>query len=331
MMMYKALDLLYKFLLYFGIPYVVLSNIGFSVTNALYVYALIITFDALASGSGWFVHRENEYELFHGALSIYLFTACWVLLALLIVPESYWIYLPIIAFLGFIGLKAKANRKFEVRGFITSTLTLLTILLLTTIPFVIMILPIALLGILLYYARDRVTIVKLVVATVVTIVLLILSISDLAKLIRVSALIVAPKYQLVEVPEVFMQTLFYAGFEEFIGRGFIPYVGAGLSSYVFATLHIPKILIVGLTDLNSIFAKLGLSAYSLMYMLISGFAWICLGTILLVHVWRRSGIFGSTLAHALVNTIIVLIGMGYSIIALGIVISLALIKWFKKL
>ena len=327
--MFRVLDIFYKVLLYLALPYTVLSIVGFDVINALQIYTLIFIFDALAGGSGWFIHREDEYEPRVGVFAIYFFTACWVLLALLVIPDIYMTYLPIIALLGFLSFLSKANRRFDVKGFISSTLLMLTVLLLISIPLVMAFLPFILLAVLLYYVRDRFTRLKLIFACIFSSILLILSFQDVLRLVSLASFTVM-SLQIVEVPNILMQNILYAGFEEFIGRAFIPYVSAGLSTYVFTTLHLPKILTIGFTELSKVFADAGLSIYALMYSLVSSFSWICVGAILLVHAWRRAGLFGAILTHAIVNTVIMLIGMGQPFIALAIVLTLTVASWIVR-
>jgi len=343
--LYKALEVLYRILLYGFLPYVMWLNYGLSLEQVLTILATVFVMDTFCEACGWVVYRSGEFHVIKGLFSAYMFTAVLVLTALLLNLDISFIYLPIIAVLGVVAfLFSSRNRIFNPFGFTAMTFLTLTVLLATLLtpayaflPFVFGILSF----ILIRRGFEEANIgflyrigmyIRLGLSLIITVFLAIIFFKEMFAYLLSHSMFIFKDCDLSVIPSIFLYNSLIASFEEFIGRGFIPFVSAGLCSYVFSSLHIPKLITIGFTELDTIMHAHGFSTFSTIYTLLCSITWICLGTMLFVETWRKSGLLGSILVHAIVNTVIFMIalGMTHIVMILTIVLMIMHYIWGRK-
>jgi len=341
--LFKAMEVIYRILLFGFIPYIMWTRYGFTLEQILIVLATLFIMDTFCEVCGWIVHRSGEYHVIKGLFSAYMITATIVLVALLLGLDVSFVYLPIIAILVVAFLFSSKNRTFNPFGFTAMTFLTLTVLLAILLTPVFALLPIifSILAFLLIHRGFEeagvgfgyriFVLTRLAISFIASVFLGIVFFKELITHLT-SITFIFTKGDLSVIPSIFLYNFFIACFEEFIGRAFIPFVSAGLTSYVFASLHIPKLVIYGFTELNTVLHAHGFTTLSTVYTLLCYMTWICIGTMLFVETWRKSGLLGSILTHALVNTIIFMIALGliHAVFVITTILMILHYVWGKK-
>ncbi len=319
--MFVSLAWLYRVLLYIAVPYILWLR-GLTLPQLLAVMLIVYYVDTVAEALGWYIYREDEYSPLPGAYALYMVTSVFVLLALLLSPTIEMVYLPIVAFLGALALVGRHgvhNRIFRLSPALGGAVLMLAAASIFLIPLTAAIATIVT-PLLLAYSLCRreyivgrsIIVARLVTASLIASLLVFLALTNSKTLSTFMLHVASITYSvdLRHVPLIFLTMLMIAFFEEFIGRAFIPYVGAGLSTYVFSTLHIPKLTLAFtlLTQHINMF-------YSTLMAMSSGLCIAIISTIL-VSTWRRGGLLASVIAHALYNTTLLMIAGGQQIPAI---------------
>jgi len=334
---YRAMEVIYRLLLYGALPYLLWYTYGLDLWNLLLIYICVFILDTLCDICGTIVYRHDEFKLIKGLPSLFTITMVLVMLALLLNLDVAFVYLVIPGLLGAIAfIFSSKNRTFNPFGFTTMTFLTLSVLLAVLLTPVFLVLPILyLLTAVFLVGRGldemnaspltRVsTYLRLGITLGLSITLAVLTFNDWLKILTSTEQF--NWSNLSDIPIVFLGNFIIAIFEEFLGRAFIPFVGAGLASYAFSSLHIPK-LMIGYIEMNNLTHILGLSPLFAMYLTICVMAWLCIGTMLFVETWRKSGLLGSILTHAIVNTVIYMIATGLTTGAIALTITLMVLHY----
>ncbi len=329
--LYSALAWLYRLLLYVAVPYVAWVQHGLTPIQLLLVLCTVFYIDTVSEAVAWYIYREDEYEPLPGAYALYMFASVFTLLALLVEPTMEMVYLPIIALLGALAIVGKhgiQNRKFRIGPALGGAVLMLAAASIFLTPLTLAIASIVTPLLLLFAVASREyivyrtsLIVRLVLATLLAVTMTALSMSRILTLTLYTAMLTGTvKIDVAHIPELLLTMLLVASFEEFIGRAFIPYVGAGLATHIFATLHIPK-----LTYIEAMAeTQLGLPLPYTALMIMGAGLCISLISAILVSVWRRGGLLASIIAHALYDTLIVMIAGGQAPIAIAVATILSI-------